>query len=90
MNRGGSAFIYDDEEAKQNFLDAMELINEIGLSLKEVEIDKVYVPREEEDQLYSMAELEERGDSISNFITTRVAIKNVNEISSTDDIYYLY
>lgn len=85
----GTMFHYDDDESKQNFLDAMDIINEAGLSFDKVFIENAYVPDEEEDQIYTEEELEEQ-DGVPHFVMTRVEVENVNEVSDIDDITFTY
>src|SRR5699024_9821812 len=78
---------YDNVEDKEKILQAMELIKEVDLPIEQVLVDDMYSPVEEEDQKYTVEELEEKNGYHSYSVQT-VEVKDWKNISSVDDIYF--
>lgn len=82
-------FDYDNIEDQEKILQAMELIKEVDLPIEQVLVDDMYSPVEEEDQKYTVEELEEKNGYHSYSVQT-VEVKDWKNISSVDDIYFEY
>lgn len=88
-DREESQFNYDDVEDKEKLFQAMEVIKEIELPIDQVLVDNMYSPVKEENQKYTIEELDEQ-DGPNSFSTQTVEVKDWNKLSSVDELYFIY
>lgn len=68
----------------------MNLTKNVDLPIGKIYIHELYVPEDPLYQRYTEEELEEKDPSVSFFIGRNVEIVVLDEINSSEDLYFVY
>lgn len=88
-NENDVEFRYDDPKDRENLFKAIQIVRNVELPIQELIVEKVHLPHDPKYQDQTEGELEDREEHI-HFANWDATIKNLEDISSKDDIYFEY